>query len=71
MQYVRDCVLYNFNISVNWDWSGIGNQLKDISINFTKYFYKFTPLRTLEDISQDLNLLEDEIKQLSLGMIDE
>lgn len=40
-------------------------------INFTKYFYKFTPLRTLEDISQDLNLLEDEIKQLSLGMIDE
>lgn len=40
-------------------------------INFTKYFYKFTPLRTLEDISQDLNLLEDEIKQLSLGMTDE
>ncbi|MDC1319359.1 type I restriction-modification system subunit M [Litorivicinus sp.] len=40
-------------------------------INFTKYFYKFTPLRTLEDISRDLNLLEDEIKQLSLGMTDE
>jgi type I restriction enzyme M protein len=40
-------------------------------INFTKYFYKFTPLRTLEDISQDLNLLEDEIKQFSLGMTDE
>ena len=40
-------------------------------INFTKYFYKFTLLRTLEDISQDLNLLEDEIKQLSLGMTDE
>ena len=35
-------------------------------INFTKYFYKFTPLRSLEDISQDLNLLEDEIKQLSV-----
>ena len=40
-------------------------------INFTKYFYKFTPLRTLEDISQDLNLLEDEINQFSLGMTDE
>ena len=40
-------------------------------INFTKYFYKFTPLRTLENISQDLNLLEDEIKQISLGMTDE
>jgi type I restriction enzyme M protein len=40
-------------------------------INFTKYFYKFTPLRTLENIFQDLNLLEDEIKQISLGMTDE
>jgi len=40
-------------------------------INFTKYFYKFTHLRTLEDISQDLNSLEREINQLSLGMTDE
>ncbi len=40
-------------------------------INFTKYFYKFTPLRTLEDISQDLNSLEREINQLSLDMTDE
>jgi len=35
-------------------------------INFTKYFYKFTPFRNLEDISQDLNSLEDEIKELSM-----
>lgn len=40
-------------------------------INFTKYFYKFTPLRSLGDISQDLKLLDDEIKQLSLEMTDE
>lgn len=40
-------------------------------INFSKYFYKFTPLRTLEDISQDLNSLEEEINQLSLEMNDE
>lgn len=40
-------------------------------INFTKYFYKFTPLRSLEEISQDLKSLDDEIKQLSLGMADE
>jgi len=40
-------------------------------INFSKYFYKFTPLRTLEDISQDLNSLEQEINQLSLEMNDE
>lgn len=37
-------------------------------INFTKYFYKFTPLRSLEDISQDLKSLDDEIKRLSMEM---
>ena len=40
-------------------------------INFTKYFYKFTPLRSLEDISQELNSLDDEIKRLSMEMTDE
>ena len=40
-------------------------------INFTKYFYKFISLRTIEVISQDLNSLEREINQLSLGMTDE
>lgn len=35
-------------------------------INFTKYFYKFTPLRSLEEISKDLKSLDDEIQQLSL-----
>lgn len=40
-------------------------------INFTKYFYKFTPLRSLEDISRDLKSLDDEIKELSLEMTNE
>ena len=40
-------------------------------INFTKYFYQFTPLRALEDISNDLKKLDDEIKQLSLEITDE
>ncbi len=40
-------------------------------INFTKYFYKFTPLRSLEDISQDLKSLDDEIKHLSMEMTGE
>ena len=39
-------------------------------INFTKYFYKFIPLRSLEDISQDLKSLDDEIKRLSMEMTD-
>ena len=40
-------------------------------INFTKYFYKFTPLRSLEQISQDLKSLDDEINQLLSGITDE
>ncbi len=38
-------------------------------INITKYFYKFKPLRSLDDISQDLNLLDNEIKQLSIDLL--
>ena len=38
-------------------------------INFTRYFYKFSPLRSLEDITKELGLLDEEIQQLSLGMI--
>ncbi len=40
-------------------------------INFTKYFYKFTPGRGLEEISNDLKTLDDEIQKLSLEMTDE
>jgi type I restriction enzyme M protein len=35
-------------------------------INFTKYFYQFTPLRSLNEISSDLKTLDDEIQKLSL-----
>lgn len=37
-------------------------------INFTKYFYQFSPLRSLEEISKDLKNLDDEIQKLSLEM---
>ncbi len=40
-------------------------------INFTKYFYQFTPLRSLEEISSDLKTLDDEIQKLSLEMTNE
>ena len=40
-------------------------------INFTKYFYKFTPLRSLEDISHDLKSLDEEIKHLSMEVTSE
>ena len=34
-------------------------------INFKKYFYRFTPLRTLEEITQDMQTLDKEIIDLS------
>jgi type I restriction enzyme M protein len=40
-------------------------------INFTKYFYQFTPLRSLDEISSDLKTLDDEIQKLSLEMTNE
>lgn len=40
-------------------------------INFTKYFYKFTLLRSVEEILKDLKFIDEEINQLSQGMIDE
>ena len=40
-------------------------------INFTKYFYKFEPIRSVEDISKDIKLLDDEINQISREMNNE
>ena len=40
-------------------------------INFSKYFYKFMPLRSLEEISRDLQVLDEEIEQLSLELTGE
>ena len=38
-------------------------------INFTKYFYQFTPLRSVEEITDDLRTLDEEISQLSLEIM--
>lgn len=40
-------------------------------INFTKYFYKFTSLRTLEDISKDLKSIDKVIVELSRKITNE
>ena len=34
-------------------------------INFTKYFYQFSPLRSLEEITRDLYSLDDDILRIS------
>ncbi len=40
-------------------------------INFSKYFYKFIPIRSIEEITQDLKSLDEKIKELSLKLTDE
>ena len=50
------------------------NRAKDkigYEINFSKYFYKFTPLRSLEEIASDLRNLDDEINELSMVLTNE
>ena len=50
------------------------NRAKDrvgYEINFSKYFYKFTPLRSLEEISFDLKALDAEINELSMELASE
>jgi type I restriction enzyme M protein len=37
-------------------------------INFTKYFYTFTPQRSVEQISIDIESLDAEIRKLSSGL---
>ena len=47
------------------------NRSKDkvgYEINFTKYFYKFSPLRSLKEISNNLKSLDAEINQKSFEM---
>lgn len=38
-------------------------------INFTKYFYKFTPLRSLETIAEELQALDKELTELSKDIL--
>jgi type I restriction enzyme M protein len=56
---------------VSDSWMDRSKDKVGYEINFTKYFYKFTPLRSLEEISNDLKNLDDEIQTLSLEMTDE
>jgi len=52
-------------------WMNRSNDKVGYEINFTKYFYKSTPLRSLEDVSQDLKSLDEEIKRLSMELTGE
>lgn len=56
---------------VSDSWMDRSKDKVGYEINFTKYFYQFTPLRSLEEISNDLKNLDDEIQTLSLEMTNE
>ena len=56
---------------VSDSWMDRSKDKVGYEINFTKYFYKFTPLRGLDEISTDLKTLDDEIQKLSLEMTNE
>ncbi len=64
---------YNLEVKPNLpeSWMDRSKDKIGYEINFTKYFYKFTPLRSMEDISQDLKSLDEEINQLSIDMNNE
>ena len=38
-------------------------------INFAKYFYKFTPLRPLDAIAEDIKAINDELADLTKGIL--
>lgn len=44
---------------IDWDKSKVGYE-----INFTKYFYKYQPLRSVEEITDELMKLEEESEHL-------
>jgi len=45
-------------------WMDISNNTVGYEINFTKYYYQYKPLRSLEDISHDLLILDKETEGL-------
>ena len=52
-------------------WIDYTKNLVGYEINFNKSFYEFIPLRSLEDISKDLNSIDKEILQLTKEIKDE
>jgi type I restriction enzyme M protein len=64
---------YNLEVKphLSESWMDRSKDKVGYEINFTKYFYKFVPLRTLEDISADLRALDEEIIQLSSKITNE
>ena len=64
---------YNLEVKPHLPESWIDRSKDKIGyeINFTKYFYKFQELRSLDDISNDLKSIDDEISEISKDLLNE
>jgi len=51
-------------------WMDRSKDKTGYEINFTKYFYKYKPLRSVEEITKDLLELEKESEGLMRGLMD-
>ncbi len=52
-------------------WMDDGYKRVGYEINFTKYFYEYEPLRSLEEITQDLMELEEESEDLMKEILED
>jgi type I restriction-modification system DNA methylase subunit len=50
-------------------WMDRGKDKTGYEINFTKYFYKYKPLRSVEEITKDLLELEKESEELMKDLL--
>jgi len=50
-------------------WMELSKNKVGYEINFTKYFYKYKPLRSLDDITADLLKLDQETEVLMKELV--
>lgn len=55
---------------VSDSWVDESKTKKGYEINFTKYFYKYKPLRSLEEIKKDILALEEETKDMTEEVVE-
>ena len=64
---------YKREVEPHLDISWIDDKKTKIgyTINFTKYFYEFKPLRPLEDIKADIRALEQKVVEKEQNILEE
>jgi type I restriction enzyme M protein len=55
------------SFQIGWEYS-INVHQSPFTINFNRYFYKYTPPRPLDDVEADLKKIEKEIADMLVEM---